>query len=191
MASRLLLTLGAVAVCGALNDEASASQSSPPELPTRTESFQQQVKLEPPIMFFLQSPQRCGMPLQHALTGQSANLVDRDDLMFTNRGPSISIRLMWPGYTPWSRQIPTRDFGMAPQPITKSTLAKSVAKVVRQFIEEAGTCHWHTEEDADLAWRVGTGHIQLQDLSLIGLQHVSMSSWQAYVALLPGRVQAI
>lgn len=39
------------------------------------------------------------------------------------------------------------------------------------------------EDDADIRWRVGPGHIQLQDLALVGLQHVSMGSWQAYLIL--------
>ena len=39
------------------------------------------------------------------------------------------------------------------------------------------------EDDADARWRVGAGYIQLEHLALVGLQHVSMGSWQAYVAL--------
>ncbi|KAH9840222.1 uncharacterized protein C8Q71DRAFT_746403 [Rhodofomes roseus] len=143
------------------------------------------VELEQPIMFYLQNPQRCGITLQDALNGKFMDLMGRDDHMFINRGPSVSIRLMWPGYAPWSRQIPTRDFRSPPQPITKAKLAKNVAKTVQRFIHDME--QRPMEEDANPVWRVGAGHIQLQDLTLVGLQHVSMGSWQAYVVLRPGR----
>ena len=53
-----------------------------------------EVQLEPPIMFYMQNPPRCGMSLQDALQGRFMNLRDRDDHMFEHRGPSVSIRLM-------------------------------------------------------------------------------------------------
>ena len=40
----------------------------------------------------------------------------------------------WPGYQPWSRQVPTRDFRNPPGPITRAKLAKNVAKSVARFI---------------------------------------------------------
>lgn len=44
-------------------------------------------------MFFLQAPGECGIPLRDALTGKYIRLVGRDDAMFRERGPSVSIRL--------------------------------------------------------------------------------------------------
>ena len=44
-------------------------------------------------MFFLQGPTECGIPLRDALTGKYIKLVGRDDPMFRERGPSVSIRL--------------------------------------------------------------------------------------------------
>lgn len=41
----------------------------------------------------------------------------------------------WPGYQPWSRQIPTKDFRSPPGPITRAKLAKNVAKCVERFLE--------------------------------------------------------
>ncbi|KZT71953.1 hypothetical protein DAEQUDRAFT_665046 [Daedalea quercina L-15889] len=143
-----------------------------------------EVELEPPIMFFTQNPHRCGIPLMDALNGRFMNLADRDDPMFVNRGPSVSIRLMWPGYTQWSKQIPTRDFRTPPQPVTRSKLAKNVAKTIQRFMQDMERTPM--EEDAVPQWRVGSGHIQLHDLVLVGLQHVSMGSWQAYVVLRQG-----
>ena len=53
----------------------------------------EEVELEPPIMFYLQGPGECGIPLRDAITGKYFRLVGRDDPMFRERGPSVSIRL--------------------------------------------------------------------------------------------------
>ncbi|CCM07076.1 uncharacterized protein FIBRA_09400 [Fibroporia radiculosa] len=143
--------------------------------------YVEEVELEPPIMFLVQNPEGCGIPLRDALNSKFMRLVDRDDLMFRQRGPSVSIRLMWPGYTQWSRQIPTRDFRSPPGPITRSKLAKNVAKTIERFIQEMQS--QQMEEDADPRWRVGARHITIDHLSLVGLQHVSMGSWQCHVRL--------
>ena len=47
----------------------------------------------------------------------------------------MGVPLQWHGYAAWSRQIPTRDFRSPPGPITRSKLAKNVAKTVQRFIE--------------------------------------------------------
>ena len=39
------------------------------------------------------------------------------------------------------------------------------------------------EDDADPRWRVGAEHIKQEDLMLVGLQRVSMGSWQAHFRL--------
>lgn len=55
--------------------------------------YVEEVELETPIMFYLQGPGECGIPLRDALTGKYIRLVGRDDPMFRERGPSVSIRL--------------------------------------------------------------------------------------------------
>jgi len=101
--------------------------------------------------------------------------------MFMHRGPSVSIRLKWPGYGNWSRQIPTKDFRSPPGPITKAKLAKNIARTVERFIKEKEK--QVLDPDEDDSWRVGTGHIGVDDLVLVGLQHVSKGSWQAHLRL--------
>ncbi|KAJ3526213.1 hypothetical protein NM688_g8286 [Phlebia brevispora] len=143
--------------------------------------YVEEVELEAPIMFYMSHPDRLGIPCRDALNCRFAQLAGRDDQMFINRGPSVSIRLMWPGYAPWSRQIPTRDFRSPPGPITRSKLAKNVAKTVQRFIEEMRVKPM--EEEADARWRIGANRITVEDLELVGLQHVSMGSWQAHLRL--------
>ncbi|OBZ73112.1 hypothetical protein A0H81_06650 [Grifola frondosa] len=143
--------------------------------------YVEEVQLAEPIMFIMQNPEACGIVLRDALTSKFMRLVGREDLMFEGRGPSVSIRLMWPGYAPWSRQIPTRDFRTPPLPITRSKLAKNVAKTIQRFISDM---HKRPMEDgADPRWRVGEGRITVDDLVLVGLENVSMGSWQAHVRL--------
>ena len=43
--------------------------------------------------------------------------------------------------------------------------------------------HQNMEDPSEARWRVGTRGIRLEDLMLVGLQHVSMGSWQAHVRL--------
>ncbi|KZT09952.1 uncharacterized protein LAESUDRAFT_645596 [Laetiporus sulphureus 93-53] len=145
--------------------------------------YVEEVKLEAPIMFYVTNPETCGISLRDAINSRFMSLKDRDDPVLVDRGPSVSIRINWPGYVPWSKQIPTRDFRSPPQPITRAKLAKGVARVVQRFIDDMQTRNM--EEDAEPAWRVGAHGITLDDLDLVGLQHVSMGSWQAHLCLRP------
>jgi len=135
-----------------------------------------EVQLEPSIDFYMSKPDEIGIPLRDVLHGRFARLVGRDEPMFQERGPSISVCLNWPGYKPWSRQIPTRDFRNPSGPITRSKLAKNVAKAVARFItEHQGR---PMEEDGEPIWAVGDGKIEVTDLVLVRLDHVSKGSWQ-------------
>ena len=55
--------------------------------------YVEEVELGPPIMFYLQGPAECGIPLRDALIGKYIRLVGPDDEMFRERGPSVSLRL--------------------------------------------------------------------------------------------------
>lgn len=39
------------------------------------------------------------------------------------------------------------------------------------------------DPDEDPKWKVGPGHITIDDLVLVGLQHVSKGSWQCHLRL--------
>ncbi|KAI0741532.1 hypothetical protein C8Q80DRAFT_1110611 [Daedaleopsis nitida] len=147
--------------------------------------YVEEVNLDEPIMFYTHAPIGCGILLKDAFSSKFSSLEGRDDSMFAGRGPSVSIRLNWPGYAPWSRQIPTRDFRSPPQPITRAKLARNVAKTVLRFIQEME--NQQQEDPSEARWRVGSRAIHLEDLALVGLQHVSMGSWQAHVRLIPRR----
>ncbi|KAK7445410.1 hypothetical protein VKT23_014827 [Stygiomarasmius scandens] len=147
--------------------------------------YVEEVDLDFPIYFWSEHPTECGITLSDALHSRVKRLTNRDETVFEGRGPSVSIRLEWPGYRQWSRQIPTRDFRSPPGPITKAKLAKNVAKCVQRFIAER---QGHPPEDeSDARWRIGTGpglnHIRFEDLVLVSIHHVSMGSWQPQLRL--------
>ena len=55
--------------------------------------YVEEVQLEQPIMFFVTGPGSLGISCRDALNSRFLCLRDRDDQMFINRGPSVSIRL--------------------------------------------------------------------------------------------------
>ncbi|KAI0676598.1 hypothetical protein C8Q78DRAFT_1073388 [Trametes maxima] len=124
-------------------------------------SYAEEIQLELPIPFFTTDPVGLGFPLTDAIRGWSTRLIDRDDPMFPGRGPSVSIKL------------------------------NNVAKVIKRFIDECEgiTLEEDDNDDGKTRWHVDTGcgdneGIRLEDLMLLGLQHVSMGSWQAHVRLI-------
>ncbi|KAJ6504880.1 hypothetical protein C8R47DRAFT_163523 [Mycena vitilis] len=145
--------------------------------------YVEEIDMEAPIHFWVENPSECGIPLSDALHSRVRRLMKRDETVFEGRGPSVSIRLEWPGYRQWSRQIPTKDFRSPPGPITRAKLAKNVAKCVQRFIQERHS--QPMEDDADARWRVGPGtnQIKLEDLILVSIHHVSMGSWQPHLRL--------
>ena len=52
-----------------------------------------EVNLEPSITFFMQKPDEAGIPLEDAMHGRFARLFSRDERMFQERGPSVSVRI--------------------------------------------------------------------------------------------------
>jgi hypothetical protein len=52
-----------------------------------------EVHLEPSIHFFMQKPDEERIPLRDAMHGRLARLIQRDEPMFQERGPSISVRI--------------------------------------------------------------------------------------------------
>ncbi|KAG6813821.1 hypothetical protein H0H92_006765 [Tricholoma furcatifolium] len=157
--------------------------------------YVEEIELQQPIYFWMESPGECGISLIDALHSRVRRLRQRDEPVFEGRGPSIS----WPGYRPWSRQIPTKDFRSPPQPITRAKLAKNVAKCVERFLSVCETLIYSIEilkddqartgnsleDDVDPRWKVGLRphEIKLEDLYLVSMHHVSMGSWQPHLRL--------
>ncbi|TRM65289.1 hypothetical protein BD626DRAFT_216312 [Schizophyllum amplum] len=111
------------------------------------------VGLQPPI-YFLRTDGDYGIPLSTALRRRTSELADPSQRVFDGVQPSVSIRLEWPGYRSWTRQIPTKDFRKVQMPITREKLAKEIAKCVQRFIKERQQ-HPITGDAQLRAWRIG------------------------------------
>lgn len=61
--------------------------------------YVEDVLLEAPIYFYVEHSGQCGIPLHDALHSRVKNLVNREQVVFEGRGPSVSIRLEVSQYT--------------------------------------------------------------------------------------------
>ncbi|KAF9221383.1 hypothetical protein BS17DRAFT_768677 [Gyrodon lividus] len=169
-----LLLLNAVIVTGS---ECFVPQTLyKPHTEADQERYIEQVTLSSPIIFVTEGPYEWGIPLEDVLKGNTKRLPDRDKLVLQDCGPSVSIRINWPGYPSFKRQIPSRDFRKTKGPTTKGKLAKYLAITTCRFIEKMSTKA--IEDDVDTKWRVGSQHIKMKDLILVSLHQVSKGSWQ-------------
>jgi hypothetical protein len=55
--------------------------------------YVEEIDLAPPIYFWVQDPEECGIPLVEALHSRVRRLMARDEPVFEGRGPSISVRI--------------------------------------------------------------------------------------------------
>ncbi|KAG1746698.1 uncharacterized protein EDB91DRAFT_1267299 [Suillus paluster] len=148
---------------------------------TDREKYVYTANLSPPILFYADKPFELGIALKEILTTSSRRLIDKDDLVLEGGGRSISVRIEWPGYPSWSCQLATRDYRKTPGPITKARLAKNLATCIRRFVKKMATRRM--ESDSDPVWMVGPRHINVEDLILVSLHHVSQGSWQPQLRL--------
>ncbi|KAF8449094.1 hypothetical protein L210DRAFT_3523883 [Boletus edulis BED1] len=140
------------------------------------------VELRETIFFHSDGSSEFGISLDDALKQQLMHMKDKDDRMFVGCGPSVSIRIQWPGYPSWSKQIPTMDFKTPKGPITRAKLAKNIATCLRRFVQSVK--NKPMEADSDRRWKVGERqHIRVEDLVLVSLHHVSKGSWQPQLRL--------
>ncbi|KAG1804518.1 uncharacterized protein BJ212DRAFT_1393525 [Suillus subaureus] len=149
---------------------------------TEREKYVHAANLSLPIVFYAEKPSELGIALEEILQKKSRRLSDRDDLVFEDGGQSISLRIEWPGYPSWNRQLSTRDYRKTRGPITKAKLAKNLATCIRRFTHEMAT-HRTMEVNSNPMWRISPHHIKFEDLILVSLNHVSQGSWQPQLRL--------
>ncbi|KIJ16155.1 hypothetical protein PAXINDRAFT_113918 [Paxillus involutus ATCC 200175] len=137
--------------------------------------------LNPPIIFRAHDSPEWGIPLGALLSKQPIRLLGGNEPAFTSVGPSVSIRVQWPGYQPCNKSISTKDYGATRRPINISKLSKLVAKRIELFMQTMS--QRPMEIGSDPQWRVGPNHITLDDLILVSLHHVSQGSWQPQLRL--------
>ena len=60
----------------------------------RTQSAMDPAQLQEPIMFYQTNPDRCGFSCSEALLCRISHLVGRDEPVFTECGPAVSLRIL-------------------------------------------------------------------------------------------------
>ncbi|KAG1867274.1 hypothetical protein DFJ58DRAFT_769234 [Suillus subalutaceus] len=122
-----------------------------------------------------------GIPLQLLLHRQTIQLQGGNDSISDMSGDTISIRIEWPGYKSFTKQIASKDWKKTRSPNTRERLAMKVAGAVQSFFKK----HANTPCDPpDSRWRIGPNGIRFEDLALVSLHRVSQGSWQPKLCLL-------
>ncbi|KAI0255576.1 hypothetical protein BJV78DRAFT_1369259 [Lactifluus subvellereus] len=121
--------------------------------------------LNMPIFFVHHNRVTLGLHLIMAAAGDCTTLLGAGNAAPVGDCSTTYVRIKWPGYDDWSKQIMTRDQTSAHSTITLEKLAKRVANAVCHFLD------------------VGANGIKKNHVILIGLVHVSQGSWQPILQL--------
>jgi len=142
--------------------------------------YVEQAILRMPV-FFIQNNGAIGLPLAQALNGDRALLRGADKPAPLGGGHSTQIRIAWPGYEPWERQIQIRDQTRQRNEITLERFVKLVAGVVDRFLTGASSI-----PTQDNAWRVGMGAIARNNVMIVGAVQVSAGGWMPILQISTG-----
>lgn len=121
-----------------------------------------------------------GIPLPRALqlgAGQG----------FDNRPPTTSLdrarltlRVLWPGYAPWSTNLNVRERTPTADPVPLHRLIRRIAESVRNFYQERNNAPFNQVAAGD--WSLN--RIPFERLYLLELRQVSPGSWQPVLSWL-------
>lgn len=137
-----------------------------------------------PVVFNV--AEEVGIPLQQLLRQQTIQLQGGDERILDMSGDTISIRIEWPGYPSFTKQIASKDWKKTRSPNTRERLAIKVAGAVQSFFKK----HANTLCDPpNSRWRIGPNGIRIERLVLVSLHRVSQGSWQPKLCLLQDDAQ--
>lgn len=123
-----------------------------------------------------------------ALEERFDGLVGGDETVLHNCSSTVSLRIEWPGYKPWTDQIRTLDWREPPNKITRCKLATESAKRLEKFLQR---CHSTPVDPDAIMWRAGVqGGIQLQNIVVVALERVALGSWQPHLMYRPSPFSA-
>jgi len=130
-------------------------------------------------VFFVNRNGSVGFWLSDILQGRDRGLSNRDSHAPLGGITTTYIRIHWPGYASWRRQMPTRDETYSRNPITVGRFMKHVGTSVNKFID-------HCMADgpgADPIWAIAPHGITHRHVKVIGAVHVSAGSWMPIIQL--------
>ncbi|KAN0131232.1 hypothetical protein V8E53_010936 [Lactarius tabidus] len=149
-----------------------------PDSPVARRQNIEKALLQMPI-FFEDKDGLLGLSLEASIDGGCHVLRDANDPAPLGPRTTTHIRILWPGYKDYKRQIPIRDESIARNPITMAKFVGHVGRTVDTFLQ---VC----EVDSafvDDRWQIGPGRIQRSDIIIIGAVHISAGSWMPIMQL--------
>ncbi|KAF8269747.1 hypothetical protein EI94DRAFT_1699329 [Lactarius quietus] len=141
----------------------------------------QQVDLQLPI-FFEGPDGRLGITLEAAAAGQCYALRDANYPAQLGEKTTANLRIAWPGYKEFKRQIQARDETSAHNPINVALFAHQIGRIVDAFLQVRELDHGSSDERRG-QWQIGPGGIQREDVVIIGAINDSAGSWMPIMQL--------
>ncbi|KAH9172482.1 hypothetical protein EDB89DRAFT_2242924 [Lactarius sanguifluus] len=136
--------------------------------------------LQLPI-YFINRNGSIGFPLPDILRGCDRDLHNANGFAPLGGRTTTHIRINWPGYRYWKRQVATRDETHARNPITLRRFMRHVGTSVDKFLRE---CMAQGQMATDPRWQIGGhGGITQAEVKVIGAIHVSAGSWMPIIQL--------
>jgi len=149
-----------------------------PHTNTDRRSHVTEAELQMPI-FFEDTNGRLGITLEAAASGRCHDLLNAQCFAPLGSKSTTHIRILWPGYVEFRRQVQIRDETSVRNPITIFRFAYHIGKSVDAFLRARQPDAGHS----DLRWRIGEGGISPREIIIIGAINVSIGSWMPILQL--------
>ncbi|KAH9995586.1 hypothetical protein BJV77DRAFT_961023 [Russula vinacea] len=135
--------------------------------------------LQMPI-FFTQKDGILGLSLDDAINGRCQTLRDARMLAQLGGKTTTHIRIAWPGYNEFKRQVQIRDETPAKNPITIGKFVHHIGRSMEAFLRNLTN---QTQRAGYDRWTIGQGGINPIDIRIIGAIQVSAGSWMPILQL--------
>ncbi|KAF8269724.1 hypothetical protein EI94DRAFT_1724552 [Lactarius quietus] len=141
----------------------------------------EKAQLQMPV-FFEGEDRRVGVSLLSSIDSRCYSLRDANIPAPLGHKSSTYIRIAWPGYKEFKRQVSTRELAGMHNPISMARFARHIGRTVDAFFQYREIDPECLDERREL-WRIGSGGIQRSDMVIIGAVQVSAGSWMSILQL--------
>ncbi|KAF8274597.1 hypothetical protein EI94DRAFT_1825553 [Lactarius quietus] len=152
-----------------------------PHAATDKRQYVEEAVLHMPI-FFEGVDGKLGLSLEASAMGRCNGLRNAQQFAPLGNKSMTCIRIIWPGYKEFKRQVQTRDETIEHNPITLSRFAQHIGRSVDAFLKTRQPV-LGTSDNRHEKWRIGPRGIQPSDIIVIGAIHVSAGSWMPILQL--------
>ncbi|KAN0131708.1 hypothetical protein V8E53_010550 [Lactarius tabidus] len=142
----------------------------------------ERAELQMPVFFECKDGEALGLSLEVSIDGPGHILRVANDLAPLGQKTTTHIRIAWPGYKTFKREIPIRDDSGERNAITMAKFVGRVGRTVDKFLQ---ACELDPDcvDDPGKLWRIGPGGIQRSDIIIIAAVHISAGSWMPIMQL--------